>query len=301
MKTFSRVTLFAGLMVVFAAVPAWAQRRGGPVKRPQKQIVFLVDNDGKSVEPIAYIDRGKLESTVGGGDEEQILKGFSQNYYRTGTNYRMVFGGSDAGTVTVRSSNVAADCVRNGATVTTKSAKGPLKGYVMALATNAPVTGSFFRRKPTATEKAAADAVAKAEFVKQGLNPKVLRFINLTAIDVDHNGTPELVGSYWTEVNKTTRALYFFIAAKTPKGKYTAGYGAYQTIDKASVMSGEISAVDEGIYHETLIDYMDIDGDGVAEIFTGTKSFEGAGFNVYKLNGGKWERIFEGSNYHCAY
>jgi hypothetical protein len=67
-------------------------------------------------------------------------------------------------------------------------------------------------------------------------------------------------------------------------------------------MSGEITALDEGIYHEMLLDTLDYDADGTGEIFTHVRSFEGAGFMVYKRGaGGKWTKVFEGSNYHCAF
>ena len=66
-------------------------------------------------------------------------------------------------------------------------------------------------------------------------------------------------------------------------------------------MSGDIKNIDEGIYHELLLDVFDVNGDGVAEIFTNTASFEGAGFGVYSRSGGKWTKSFDGSNYHCGY
>jgi len=66
-------------------------------------------------------------------------------------------------------------------------------------------------------------------------------------------------------------------------------------------MSGEIKSVDEGVYHELLLDTFDYDGDGTAEIFTYTQSFEGAGFDAYRRSGGKWVRAFDYANYHCGY
>ena len=66
-------------------------------------------------------------------------------------------------------------------------------------------------------------------------------------------------------------------------------------------MSQEIKDVDDGIYHEVLLDSYDFDGDGVNEIFTTQPSFEGAGFTAYQRKGSKWTNIFENSNYHCAY
>ena len=66
-------------------------------------------------------------------------------------------------------------------------------------------------------------------------------------------------------------------------------------------MSGEIKSVDDGVYHELLLDVLDYDGDGKSDVFTYTQSFEGAIFNVYKTSGKRWTKAFEFSNYHCGY
>ena len=123
--------------------------------------------------------------------------------------------------MTVKSSNAKGDCGKNIATVTTSSTKAQLKGLVEGLATNAPIktTTVSYRRKPTAAEKDEIDALAKAEFLKQKLTPKVMRYQNLTALDIDNDGKADFVGSYWVEVDKQTRALLFFIASKGANGR----------------------------------------------------------------------------------
>jgi hypothetical protein len=55
------------------------------------------------------------------------------------------------------------------------------------------------------------------------------------------------------------------------------------------------------VHHERLLDVLDIDNDGTAEVFTYIQSFEGAGFNAYRRSGGKWTKIYDGANYHCGY
>src|SRR5690242_8345575 len=112
------------------------------------------------------------------------------------------------------------------------------------------------------------------------MTPTVLRFQNLTALDVDNDGKPEFVGSYWVEIDKLTRGLLFFIAQRGSNGKYAISYHEYRTVDQANVMSKSIKDVDEGVYHELLLDAFDYDGDGVAEIFTYQQSFEGSGFHA---------------------
>ncbi|HEX3101406.1 MAG TPA: hypothetical protein VHQ01_06440 [Pyrinomonadaceae bacterium] len=291
------VAVFAAMLLSLSAVGAFAQ------KAAAKPIIFAVLGDGKSLEPIAYINKNKLEPPANGSDAVNIVAAFNKAYYKPGAVYKLIFGGASAGTVTAKSSDAKAECSKNVGTATTSATKTPLKGLVMGLATNGPVktTTVSYRRKPTAAEKDEIDALAKAEFVKQKLTPKVLRYQNLTALDVDNDGKADIVGSYWVEIDKQTRGLLFFIASKDSKGKYAMGYHEYRSIDQANVMSGEIKAVDDGVLHELLLDVYDFDGDGTAEIFTYEQSFEGAGFNVYHRSGSKWTRIFEGSNYHCGY
>lgn len=275
----------------------------GQKVKPAKNIIFAVLSDGKTLEPIAYVNKGKLEAPVNGSDQESIITAFNRTYYKPGTVYKLIFGSVNEGTVTVKSSNAKADCAKNTAVVSAHSTKAVLKGFVMGLATNASINSkySFMRRKPTVAEKNEIEALVRAEYLKEKLTPKILHYQNLTALDVDHDGKPEFVGSYWVEVDKLTRALLFFIAEKGANGKYSFGYHEYKTVDQANVMSGDIKAVDEGVYHELLLDAFDYDGNGADEIFTYVQSFEGAGFNAYRRSNGKWTRAFEGSNYHCGF
>ena len=294
------VLSFAAVMA--AGVTASFGQKAKPAAKPAKKIIFAVLSDGKSLEPIAYVNKGKLETTVNGSDEKAIVNAFSNSYYKTGSVYRLIFGGADSGSVTVKSSNSKSECAANTANTTTVSAKTTLKGMVMGLATNADTkkTG-FFRRKPTVEEKAEIDALVRTEYSNQKLTAKVLHYQNLTAIDVNNDGNAEFVGSYWIEVDKNTRALLFFIAEKFANGKYAMSFTDYRSIGREGVMSKDISDVDKGVYHELFLDSFDYDGDGVAEIFTYQQSFEGAGFAAYKKADGKWTKTYEFDNYHCGY
>lgn len=299
-KAFTEI--FALAMVLSLSGTSILAQKTPAAQKTVKPIVFAVLNDGSTLEPIAYINKTKFEQPVDGGAAQNLLAPFHKDYYKKGTVYTLIFGGSTSGTATVKSADSKSECGKNLATSTTKATKTPLKGLVMALATNAPVKSRIsFRRKPTSAEKEEADGLARTEFAKQKLSPKALRFQNLTALDLENDGRPELVGSYWVEIDKLTRGLLFFIAGKGNNGKYSIGYSEYRSIDQENVMSGEIKAVDEGIYNELLLDVFDSDGDGTSEVFTYVQSFEGAGFNIYRRNGSKWAKAFEGSNYHCGY
>ncbi len=301
MKNNTLVRLSSVVTIVLAITAMTAAQRA--VSKPPKAIVFAVLNDGKMLEPIAYVNKGKLAEPVNGSDDQTLITGFNKAYYKPGTVYRLIFGGANAGNVTVKSSDAKAECSRNMATASTRSNKTPLQGLVMGLATNAPIktASASYRRRPTTAEKDEIDALAKAEFMRQKLTPGTLRYQNLTALDLDRDGKAEFVGSYWVEIDRLTRGLLFFIAAKASNGKYALGYKEYRSVDQANVMSGDIKNVDEGVYHELLLDAFDYDGDGTSEVFTYIQSFEGAGFSAYRKSGSKWEQSYTTSNYHCGY
>ncbi len=294
------------LLVLLIASFAVAQK-----KRPSKnqkvkpqEIVFAVLDDGKTLEPIGVIDKGTLEPATGGDAEVKDLNAFVKSYYTPKTTYRLIFGAADAGTVTVVSSNPKSDCAKNMATVTTQSAKSKLKGMVMGLATNgtADNTASGTRRLPTAAERAEIETLVRNEFTKNNVTAKDLKYQNLTALDVDNDKKAELVGSFWVETSTTSRALLFFIADKGANGKYSFGYSDFKAVKQDELMSGsEINSIDDGIYHELLLDALEYDGDTTAEIFTYSPSFEGSNFKAYSRRDGKWTKVFEGSNYHCAF
>lgn len=278
-----------------------AQKPSAP--KPLKPGIFAVLNDGKTIEPVAVINKGKLENPVNGSDSLAALKAFSRERYKKELSYRLIFGGAAAGTAAIVSSDVNAECAKNLATIRITSTKVSLKGMVMGLATDlaSGTRSAAMRRKPSVAEKGEIDALVKAEFTKKKLSPKTLRFQNLTAIDVNGDGRAEIVGSYWTEIDSKTRGLLFFIAELGSSGKYQFSYSEYKAVDEASLMNGDIKSVDDGVYHELLLDYLDVDGDGTSEIFTYRQGFEGAGFYAYRRSGGKWTRFYEFENYHCGF
>ena len=302
LKTASLAAILIGLSFTNLV----AQKAKPTAAAKPKPIIFALLGAGKSVEPLAYVDNGKLVQPVSGSDEEAKITSFDRQYYKVGTIYRLIFGGANAGTVTVKSSDPKAECSRNMANVTSVSAKAKLKGNVMALATNAVATkkGSGVRRMPTAVERSEIEALVRAELLNQkvsALAVKTLKYQNLTTVDVDSDGIAEMVGSFWVDTSSTSRALLFFIADKGSDGKYSFGFSEFRDVKKDDVMSGDLKDVDTGVYHELLLDVFDYDNDGVAEVFTYTQSFEGSGFNAYGHEGGKWVKVFEGSNYHCGY
>lgn len=305
MRSLKTLGLITGLLAVLSANSPAQRTRIKPAAKP-KSVIFAVLNDGKVIEPIGFVTAGKIDHAVDGGSEPAELSSFHRSYFKPAGTYRLIFGGSNAGTVTVKSSDPKSECAANTAEITFTSPTAKLKGNVMGLATNAATTtkGIGVRRLPTEAERSEIEALIRSELTAQKVSTsaaKALKYHNLTAMDVDADGSIELIGTFWVETGATSRALLFFIAEKGTDGKYTFGFTDFRNIEQKDVMSGEISSVDTGIYHERLLDVFDIDNDGTAEVFTYIQSFEGAGFNAYRRTGGKWVNIYEGSNYHCGF
>lgn len=296
-----RPILALSLIALLLSTSAIGQRKAAKAAPKARDIIFAVLNDGKTLEPIAVVDKGELLQIA--DSQSETAAAFGKEFYRTKTRYKIIFGGAANGSATVVSSNPQAECSAYMATVRSVLAKGKLGGKVMALATNAAgsTKAKFMRRMPTAAERTEAEALVRSEFAKSNVTAKQLFSHNLTAIDVDHNGIAELVGSYYVKTDPKTRALLFFIAEKNADGDYGIASSTFSLVKEDEVMNGDISTVDEGIYNELLLDSFEYDGDDMNEIFTYTQSFEGAGFKAYSKREGKWVVAFEASNYHCAF
>ncbi|NNE99936.1 MAG: hypothetical protein HKN25_13025 [Pyrinomonadaceae bacterium] len=298
MKRYSTRTALFSILVIAISF-------GSILGQQSKSTIFAVLNDGKALEPIAHIEDKKLSAPVNGSDELSKKVTFAAAYYKPKAVYKLIFGGADAGIVTVESSSPQSECSSNMAQASVISKRTRLRGFIMGLATDlAPAkAGSGVRRLPTPAERSEIESLVKAEFVKQKL-PKNkmadLKYHNLTAMDFDGDGIAEQVGSFFIPTPKQ-RALLFFIAWKGKDGKYRFGYKDFRTVKESEVMNEEIETLDTGVYNELLLDVYDYNGDGISEVFTILQGFEGSTFNAYEIKDGKWVKAYEFANYHCGF
>ena len=304
-----RLLFFTCLWLLLPTGAAFAQRTRKtippkPATNPE-QIIFAVYGEGeRMLEPIAVWRSGKLEAAVAGDADDKTLNAFAKTYYRAGQKYRLIFGGGDAGTALVKTSMTASDCAKANASATLQS-KLQLNRLVMALATNTNAKlPTSLRRRPTPAEREALSAPVRAEYGKHGVSAATLKglsYVNLTALDLDRDGAFELVGSALAQGKGADKRLLFFIAEQQ-NGKYELRQANYEQITADSIMSGgDIKDVNEGLLNELLVDVYDVDGDGVAEVFTTTQGFEGNKYNIYHNTKGQWEAWYEGYNYHCGF
>lgn len=309
-KTNSRPALLAlTLLAALCAPPAARAQKAEP--RPSA-IVFAVATGGgeMTIDPILGLGpRGRVVP-AGNADEDE-LKRFVADYFKPGRKYRLINGGGDAGTIIVKESKIGSDCFRTGASVEPQMA-GRLGGNVMGLATDSQTLGQRppVRRAPTDEERAGVEKLARTLLAQKRLSPAQLRnlkTINLTALDLNNDGTAELVGTFKVARGKGAADLLFLLAESQGEAaagaNYRAGLSNHVALKVADLPGPEVfeTAGPGGFLSEILIDHLDIDGDGTGELFTYGQSLEGAQYKVYKKTRGRWLKLQEFYVYRCAY
>jgi hypothetical protein len=178
----------------------------------------------------------------------------------------------------------------------------------MALATDgahAPRAQSS-RRAPTAEERAAAFGVAKRFLMGKRLSASAIergtKTLNLTATDLDGDGREELIGSYVVKVGPKVRDTLFLVAAPQGRG-FRAALTKYARVNAREMMDPALidNLGEGGLGTELYVEQLDADGDGVGEVFTLSRSFEGTSYRAYRRLRGVWRGVYESYSYRCAY
>lgn len=255
-------------------------------------VVFAVSRTdaGASIEPVVIYRRGAfLKPPI---DDEAASKAFVKEYFRTGRQYRLLFGGGDAGTATVLKYNEPG-CVSLNAEASVQTG-ARLGGQVQALAVSNASVGrqASSRRAPTDAERASALALARAAYSKNGVGASLvgkMEVSNLTATDLDGDGGFELVGSFKIENNAGQTAdtyALFMIFEPDAAGLKPALTWFHR--------GGEADAEERH-----LVDFVDLDGDGVAEVVAEGFYYESNDYVIYKRRQGRWLSVYQGGGGGC--
>jgi hypothetical protein len=288
------VSVFFSLLL---AVPATVktQQPGTPPtqaptqKTPQKQniagtVVFAVNNhpNGATLDPIVIFSKGQYIDPL--PDDEAFLEEVAAKYMRAGQTHRVIFGGAEAGTITVGDRHEFG--LTHGATLRSSIKLG---GEVMALATASETLGAKqnTRRAPTPDERAAMMKLMTEAYRLRKVGPAAIakaQINNITAIDVDSDGQAELIGSFIIS-DKNYNSWALFLLAEMKNGQYRPSLTWYH---KGGEGTGEV---------RRLLDVLDLDGDGVAEVFTMNGYYESSDFTIYKKVKGVWRSVYQGGGF----
>jgi hypothetical protein len=260
---------------------------GITVGQTRKQTIVLAvfsESGEGSLDALALLAGKQLRSPYS-DEQKDRQKTFAEDYFKKGTVYRLIFGGGDAGSATVSEWSEGCNNVHAKATISTSARLG---GKVMALATNSETLGkrSIARRPPTDAERSAALTLMKSIYQQRRTPASLMSAIkvtNLTATDLNGDGKYELIGSFTLAAkNKFERDL-FLIATPQASG-LRAEFVKFQAYQPPA--EGFLSSID-------FIDQLDIDGDGVGEVFATMGAFDGYALLAFKKVSGRWRQVHE--------
>lgn len=254
-----------------------AQSAGG------ETVIFSVKKDavaGFYIEPIVIISGSRYTEPPAGGDAG-VMKRFTDSYFQVGRQYRVIFGGGDAGSLLVQ--KYEEDMCGNLLAEVGAQATARLGGEVRALAisSNKIGGGASSRRAPTEAERASALEVARVVYGQRRVGAalvKTMKTVNLTAIDIERDGKFELIGTFQIDSANETKHNLFVIFEPTAAGKYKAAWNLYKS----------------GYEESKLVDVVDLDGDGTAEVIAEAFEIENNVYVIYKRQAGTWRPVYQG-------
>jgi hypothetical protein len=261
-------------------------RTGAPIGMQDaagRTLVFALAKDSEGTfrtEAIVIIGGGKYTPPPAGA-EAGVLKKFTDTYLRVGRQYRVIFGGGDAGSMTIR--RYEADMCGNLIAEVDAQTTARLGGEVQALAVSSDKIGggTSSRRAPTEAERASVLEVARAVYGQRRVGAALARkmkTINLTATDIDRDGKFEMIGTFQIEAGSEVMHNLFIIFEPAGNGEYKAAWNWYQ----------------KGTEDRKLVDVVDLDGDNKAEVIAEGFDIENNFYVIYKRQAGVWRPVYKG-------
>jgi hypothetical protein len=295
LRTQSRFTKYArkfliAICLISVSAFSFASRTGkASAPAPQKQnktVVFAVSAESGegNMDAVAIVDGKQLRAPYS-DEQKDRQKSFGEEYFAEGRQYRLLFGGGEAGTVTVKKWSEGCNNIHAEVTPATSVKLG---GKVMALATNSSTIGKRepARRAPTDAERTAVMTLMKSIYSQHRTPVNLtgsIKVTNLTATDLDGDGKYEIIGSFTLAAkNKFERDL--FIIAHQQGAAMRADFVKFQAYQPPP--EGFLSSID-------LIDQVDLDGDGVGEIFANQGGFDGYALLIFKRVRGVWRQVYD--------
>jgi hypothetical protein len=307
-RPYVAATLAAVLLLASLSVGSTAEKKALPQSSPAALfVVYGTQPANAYIVPFVIIEGGQFKQPIAGDSDADEITRFSDAYYSKGKKYRVLFGGGEAGSLTITKSNKGEECIGTSANVALRST-ARLNRNVMALATDSTSLGGAksTRRPPTAAERATLLPLVRAAFKEKGTPAALLpsmTTVNLTALDLDGDGKAEIVGSFVAKKAGRAAARYALFLFAEPQGEsYRTTVLQYDKYTDADIMSGaDLTAIEGGVYIERLVDAIDLDGDGALEVVTQRAGLEGDSYFIYKKQGGAWKQIYEFGNYRCGF
>jgi len=288
--------LLLALLLVPSVLILSAPREGNSAAtaaQPRKGVVVFsvsAESGTGSMDAVVIVDGKQLRAPYS-DEQKDRQKSFANEYFAPGKVYRLIFGGGEAGKVTVKKWNEGCNNIHAEVTPATTARLG---GKVMALATNSETLGkrASARRAPTDTERAAVMTLMKSIYSQHRTPAGLIASIkvtNLTATDLNGDGNYEMIASFTSAAkNKFERDLFLIAHQQGPVMRADfAKFQAYQPPPEAF-----LSSID-------FIDQLDLDGDGTGEVFATQGGFDGYALLIFKRVHGVWRQVYDAMGDAC--
>lgn len=277
-KTFSLALLTVSTVMVLSAVATVGQAR-----KPTMVFAVSAESGDGSMDAVVFVS-GKQLRVPFNDEQKDRQKKIAADYFQTGHTYRLIFGGGESGSVTVKKWSEGCNSVHSEVSLSTSAHLG---GPVRALATNSDALGkgTSARRAPTDAERAAVMTLVNSIYKQKGTPASLiaaLKVTNLTATDLDGDGKYEFIGSFTSSAkNKFERDLFLIAKSQgTAMRAELAKFQAYQPPPETF-----LSSID-------FIDHLDLDGNGVGEVFAVQGGFDGYAYLIFKKVAGRWREVY---------
>src|SRR6266850_826107 len=301
------------------------------IKPKEKAALVCVVSHSDPEEPqsnmdaVVLVENGKFNQPYAEYNEAAQTK-FAGNYFAPGKKYRVTFGGGEVGTAIVKSSAMGCNSIHAAATVDDHKKIPP---RLSALATDSATMGRkpAARRPPTDAERETIMKMVRQIYRARGTLPaamNMLKTTNLTATDLDGDGEFELIGSFViqtknpssnrTKSTKVTgqtsstgnsrRDLFLIAEPQRATPMQAAGMADPALSGEASFSAGppfKAGLVNSQLYKlppegfdsaVDFVDQLDLDGDGVAEVFVQEHGFDAYGYSIYKKTRTGWRKVY---------
>jgi hypothetical protein len=292
-----RVVFMASLLFVNVSTVGTLAQRTAKKPQPGKAgtLVAVVSRAGGNeaqgnMDAVVLVEDGKLLQPYPEYNEAAQRK-FASQYFASGKRYSLTFGGGGVGSATIKGSDMGCNNIHATATVE-DNGKVPAGLPMLAQSSDLYPKEPSSRRTPTDAERAAINLLVTQIYRSHGATRAVLRTVvitNLTATDLDGDGELELIGSYTAESKTKARKDLLLIAEPAGTGFKPAlvKFQAYKLPPE-----GFDSAID-------FVDQLDLDGDGVGEVFVQQHGFDAYGYAIYKRLRGTWRQIYTTTGDAC--
>lgn len=256
--------------------------------------MFSIDAGSPVITPLAIVRDGKLiEPVIYTSSDEKVADRFIGRHYPNGTKLEVHQAGEALGSVRI-------DHFNNGCELDFNFAVAPLAGTKLkrkirqglALSREVSPAHHSFQRLANMDERKALVDLSRKYLTSHGhkitLKAQV-QIHDVVATKASASGRPLLVGSISFTQNKIE--YWLFLILEQHAGEWWTEVAEIHPIqDLEDRKDAE---------QEDFLDQLDINGDGVDEIFSFSTYYEAGSFASYGFSNGAWKRIYKSHVFGC--